>query len=322
MDRTFLTTLTLVLLTGSLSAVVIIGPEDALIENKSWANLTCVGNNMDLVLTVEWMKNGRSLSPSDRIQFSPDNTSILIQPVNRTDSGVYECTLNKNSSATYSLTVNYGPDVMVLGATRLEEGSDIVFHCWADSYPLVSINWTVNDKTVEDPQLILIPNCDSSNSGNYTCTAFNNITGITGSAQHFLTVTGKHSGGLSPGAAAGITAGVILGLEALIVLLFFLIMHFKKSSEPICTIPKPKKGKQKRKVSRSSTGLEFKNPNTTRATPKARTESRPATPLPAITRENKPKESIYENIRENQRMSLPVVLDFQNEVYCTTLPGR
>lgn len=312
MDRTFLTTLSLVLLTESLSAVVIIGPEDALIENKSWANLTCVGNNMDLVLTVEWMKNGLRLSPSNRIHFSPDNTSILIQPVIRTDSGVYECALSNNSnanSATYSLTVNYGPDVMVLGAARLEEGSDIVFYCWADSYPLVSMNWIVNGKTVEDPELILIPNCNSSNNGNYTCTAFNNITGITGYAQHFLTVTGKYSEGLSPGAAAGITAGVILGLEALIVLLFFLIMHLKKSSEPICTIPRPKKGEQKRKVSRSSTGLEFKNPNTRRDSPKAQTESRPAIPVPAVTRSNKPKESIYENIRED-------------EVYCNTLPGR
>ncbi|XP_072536836.1 cell adhesion molecule CEACAM6-like [Salminus brasiliensis] len=229
MDRTFLTTLALVLLTESVSAVVIIGPEEVLIEDKSSANLTCVGSGTNL--TAEWRKDGQILSPSDRVQFSAENTSVLISPVRRTDSGEYRCTLsntNSSNTAAYSLTVNYGPDVRMLGAARVEEGSDILLYCFADSFPFASVTWIINGETVRAALLYILEKSNHSNSGNYTCTAYNDITGLTGTAEHFITVTGKDiDSGLSPGVAAGITVAVICAVELLAVGLYFLIIHLK-----------------------------------------------------------------------------------------------
>ncbi|XP_036451798.1 carcinoembryonic antigen-related cell adhesion molecule 20-like [Colossoma macropomum] len=248
MDRVLVTVLAVVLLTESVSAVSIIGPEEVLTEDKSSANLTCVGTGA--FHTAEWMKDDQILSPSNRIEFSTDNTTVLINPVKRTDSGVYRCTLRNNvtsETANYSMTVNYGPQVRILGVSSVEEGSDILLFCSAVSLPAASVTWTVNGATAGHSELLIIENSNHTHSGTYNCTAFNSVTGGTASAALVLAVTGKGGGpGLSPGEAAGITVAVIVVLAGLAVGLYFLIIHLKNSPEPLCKIPKPKKNNENR----------------------------------------------------------------------------
>ncbi|KAL6489568.1 hypothetical protein MHYP_G00033090 [Metynnis hypsauchen] len=248
MERVLVTVLAAVLLTESVSAVVVIGPEHVLLEDKSSANLTCVGTGA--FDTVEWMKDDQILYPSDRIEFLADNMTVLIDPVKRTDSGVYRCTLRNNvtsETANYSMTVNYGPDVRILGVSSVEEGSDILLFCSTVSLPAASVTWIVNDATTGHSELLIIESSNRTHSGTYNCTAFNSVTGDTASKALVLTVTGKGGGsGLGPGEAAGITVAAIVVAAGLAVGLYFLITHLKNSPGPLCKRPKPKKNNKNR----------------------------------------------------------------------------
>ncbi|KAI7806882.1 hypothetical protein IRJ41_013621 [Triplophysa rosa] len=168
------------------------GPNSTLVEGKSSANLNCDGTGT--IITTQWIKDGQHLSESDSITFSADNRSMLINPVSRSDIGEYVCVHSNPISsemANYSITVLYGPDVKILGAEILEEGSDILLYCSVSSVPLATLTWTVKDVDAGNSALYITESSNTDHSGIYTCTASNNITGLTTSAQHTVTVRGK-----------------------------------------------------------------------------------------------------------------------------------
>ncbi|KAA0703100.1 hypothetical protein E1301_Tti010792 [Triplophysa tibetana] len=171
------------------TGVNITGPNSTLVEGKSSANLNCDGNGT--ITNTQWIKDGQHLSESDTITFSADNRSMLINPVNRSDIGEYVCVRSNPISsemANYSITVLYGPDVKILGAEILEEGSDILLYCSVSSVPLATLTWTVNDTDVGNSALYITRSSNSDHSGIYTCTASNPMTGLTNSAQHTVTL--------------------------------------------------------------------------------------------------------------------------------------
>lgn len=84
-----------------------------------------------------------------------------------------------------------GPDVRILGPQTLEEGSDIVLLCSPDSVPPATVTWTLKGMSVGNTSLYVTVNSNPSDSGDYSCTCWNNVTGITASAVHVLTVRGK-----------------------------------------------------------------------------------------------------------------------------------
>ncbi|XDV40084.1 hypothetical protein PO909_009231 [Leuciscus waleckii] len=87
-----------------ISSVRLIDPEELLIEDDSSASITSEGTGS--ITSVEWMKDNSPLSPSNRIIFSPDNRSVSISPVQRSDSGEYQCTYrNPVSSETAKLSL-------------------------------------------------------------------------------------------------------------------------------------------------------------------------------------------------------------------------
>ncbi|XP_073728815.1 cell adhesion molecule CEACAM6-like [Misgurnus anguillicaudatus] len=205
--------------------VTITGPNITLIEGKTSAKFSCDGNGS--ITTTEWMKDGQRLSESDRIIFSADNRSVSIDPVSRSDSGEYICNLSNpviSDQANYSITVLYGPDVKILGAEILDEGSDILLYCLVSSAPTASLIWTVNDMNAGISALYMQENSRLSHSGIYTCSASNHITGEIRSAEHTLTVRGTSV--LTPGEIAGIVVGVIL-VVLLAVSMFFNFRNFK-----------------------------------------------------------------------------------------------
>ncbi|XP_053093745.1 carcinoembryonic antigen-related cell adhesion molecule 1 isoform X2 [Pangasianodon hypophthalmus] len=168
--------------------ISITSPEGNLIEYSS-ANFTCEGNGT--ISTTVWMKEYEILAPSSSIQFLDDNRTMVISPVKRSDSGNYQCAMSNpvsSSSAHYSITVNYGPDVRIFGAQTLEEGSDILLLCSPDSVPPATITWTVKGMSTRSAALYVTENSNPSDSGDYNCTCWNNVTGITASAVQVLTV--------------------------------------------------------------------------------------------------------------------------------------
>lgn len=84
-----------------------------------------------------------------------------------------------------------GPDVKILGAQTLDEGSDILLLCSADSVPPATVAWTVKGMPAGNMPLYVTENSKPSNSGDYNCTCRNDVTGITTFAVQVVTVRGK-----------------------------------------------------------------------------------------------------------------------------------
>ncbi|KAL7886545.1 hypothetical protein AOLI_G00042660 [Acnodon oligacanthus] len=213
------------------SGATITGPTDLVIEGNS-ADLSCDASGT--IVTTEWMKDNQKLSPSNNITFSADNRSVSISPVSRTDGGEYRCTLSNpvsSDTAAFTMTVNYGPDNgRIEGPSEVEERGSVTFRCSAESVPDPRYAWTVNGtNTAVTTDSFTVEQVTFSNSGTYTCTARNDVTGRETSASHTLAVKGIGSlsgggGSLSGGAIAGIVIGVLLGVA----LVAGLIVYFTK----------------------------------------------------------------------------------------------
>ncbi|MCJ8728821.1 hypothetical protein PDJAM_G00008510 [Pangasius djambal] len=204
----------------------ITSPEGNLIEYSN-ATFTCEGNGT--ISTTVWMKDYKILAPSSSIQFLDDNRTMVISPVKRSDSGNYQCVMSNPVSTSishYSIVVNYGPDVRIFGAQTLEEGSDILLLCSPDSVPPAAITWTVKGTSAGNAPLYVTENSNPSDSGDYKCTCWNNVTGITTSAVQVLTVRAVSSR-LGPGVEAGITLGVTAAVLILVGVIYFLIKRSK-----------------------------------------------------------------------------------------------
>ncbi|KAL6489490.1 hypothetical protein MHYP_G00032310 [Metynnis hypsauchen] len=142
------------------------------------------------------MKDNQKLSPSNNIIFSADNRSVSISPVRRTDGGRYECIPRNpvsSDTAEFTITVNYGPDsVRIEGDGEVEEGGSVTFRCSADSVPEPRYTWTFNrTNTGLTTDSFTVNQVTFSDSGTYSCTARNDVTGRESSASHTLVVRGK-----------------------------------------------------------------------------------------------------------------------------------
>ncbi|XP_051574400.1 carcinoembryonic antigen-related cell adhesion molecule 1 [Myxocyprinus asiaticus] len=160
------------------------------ILNQSFT-LSC--NYKGDVDSIQWMKNGMYLLPNNSISFSIDNSTLSFNQLTLGDDGQYQCeasnAVSNMTSQAYNLMVNYGPlNTEMTGPAMLETGSIVTFNCSADSYPQSQYIWFFNNsKVAEGPMYmtgVLLPN----NSGQYTCMAFNNITGSSNNASVALTV--------------------------------------------------------------------------------------------------------------------------------------
>ncbi|KAL2084221.1 hypothetical protein ACEWY4_019739 [Coilia grayii] len=207
------------------AAITIAGSPGPLIAGKSSVNLTCEAKGS--IITRKWMKNGETLSPeTGRITFSDDNRTVSISPVQKEDRGEYTCQVSNpvsNAEGSETLIVKYGPEkVEIKGEGHegaVEFGQKIHLSCSAESVPDCTYTWTLNgtDKIGTGASFIK-ENSVYEDSGNYTCTAFNNITKETNKTDFNMSVKAPGSlggqGGLSAGPIAGIVIGVLVLLAA------------------------------------------------------------------------------------------------------------
>ncbi|KAK9960807.1 hypothetical protein ABG768_008642, partial [Culter alburnus] len=172
-------------------SVRLTGPEEPLIEGESSANITSEGNGN--IISVQWMKDNSPLSPSNSIIFSPDFRSVSISPVQRSDSGEYQCKYTNpvsSETATYSLIINYGPeDVSIKGLGEVNSGAPVSLSCSANSVPSASFRWMFNGTdTGVTTDTYTIDKTDFTHSGDYDCTAWNNVTNRSATQTHALLV--------------------------------------------------------------------------------------------------------------------------------------
>ncbi|XP_029592744.1 carcinoembryonic antigen-related cell adhesion molecule 1 isoform X1 [Salmo trutta] len=194
-------------------ASITITPNPPIIEGGS-VTLTCDAAGFNI--TREWMKDGHPVSSGDNIILSEDKRVLSIKK--RTDSGEYLCRVSNHvSSENASDTVNviYGPDGMeIKDPTEIEVGQKFTLTCSADSNPPASYTWMHNETEIpgHSPEFTK-EKSEYSDSGEYSCTATNDVTGNKTSVVHKLSV--KAEGSLTPD---GLSVVVITGIVIIVLL--------------------------------------------------------------------------------------------------------
>lgn len=86
-----------------------------------------------------------------------------------------------------------GPEpVTVKGVAQVEVNVPVKLECSAPSVPPASYSWTFNGtKTPITTGDYVIDHVTYTNTGTYTCEAYNALTGKTTTNSHFLTVKGR-----------------------------------------------------------------------------------------------------------------------------------
>ncbi|XP_069372627.1 carcinoembryonic antigen-related cell adhesion molecule 5 [Paralichthys olivaceus] len=211
----------------AISGTKITGPTGTLIAGNSTANLSCQAM-AGTVKTTTWLKDGKPVSTSSRLVFAADMSSMMINLLQKEDSGQYTCQLTNavnTDQASFKVEVNYGPEpAMVKGEEAVEVKDTVTLTCSAMSYPTANFTWKFNGTATEvKTAQYIIGEASYKNTGTYTCEAHNAVTGKTVTYSHKLSVKeeGALDEGLSDGAIAGIIIGVLVGLAAAIGLIIY-----------------------------------------------------------------------------------------------------
>uniref|UniRef100_A0A3B4T3T3 Ig-like domain-containing protein n=1 Tax=Seriola dumerili TaxID=41447 RepID=A0A3B4T3T3_SERDU len=163
------------------------------------SNVTVTASSTDLVgfssvslfcsssgssLSFLWLNGSSEVSASGRVQLTDGNTTLTIVSVTRYDQGPFRChvfnSFSNGTSAPINLSIN-GPENIKLTISPSQkyyvEGSNISLMCSAVSKPSALFQWFLNGGLLSDTESDLrLINIQESQSGNYSCQAFNNKT--------------------------------------------------------------------------------------------------------------------------------------------------
>lgn len=88
-----------------------------------------------------------------------------------------------------------GPhDIKIQGPTQIKLEEELLLKCSSDSDPPANYQWMFNGTVIENRSVLFKVVHDFSDSGNYTCQAWNFVTGRTRSAARILSVVGVGGG--------------------------------------------------------------------------------------------------------------------------------
>uniref|UniRef100_A0A3P8SNX7 Ig-like domain-containing protein n=1 Tax=Amphiprion percula TaxID=161767 RepID=A0A3P8SNX7_AMPPE len=170
--------------------LTVVAPDNLATEGNSY-NLTC--NVTGPADHVYWMKNGELLHENNRTVFSMDNKTVSFIPLNHYDTGDYQCmavnAVGNMTSPLHMLLVNFGPETPIIQVPAVAEtGGYVVFNCSAMSVPPSHFSWWYNGSMVANTSVFKAGPLSLNMTGEYTCMAYNNVTGKNSTNSAMLTV--------------------------------------------------------------------------------------------------------------------------------------
>ncbi|XP_062895385.1 carcinoembryonic antigen-related cell adhesion molecule 5-like [Mobula hypostoma] len=130
------------------SDVTVTSNATRLIEYNDTVTLTCFARGT--AVSYLWLKENRPIIPGGRFELGADNSTLAVSGVLRTD-GSFTC---RASNSINSLTSN---------------------PLYLDVY-CAELNWQLNGVHLQSGQLLILDNTSASQTGNYTCEAYNMFT--------------------------------------------------------------------------------------------------------------------------------------------------
>uniref|UniRef100_A0A8C7MU40 Ig-like domain-containing protein n=1 Tax=Oncorhynchus kisutch TaxID=8019 RepID=A0A8C7MU40_ONCKI len=172
----------------TMTMVKVIGAQPILNERFS---LTC--GTAGTVYSIQWMRNGWPLYADNRTDFYMNNNTLTFNSVQHSDKGDYQCSasnpFSNMTSPYYKLIVNYGPEMPIITGPALgETGHSVTFNCSASSQPPSQFSWFFNGSQMAAGSVYETGPLALANNGEYTCVAFNNITGRNRTVSKMLTI--------------------------------------------------------------------------------------------------------------------------------------
>ncbi|MEQ2248709.1 hypothetical protein ILYODFUR_021757 [Ilyodon furcidens] len=154
-----------------------------LIEFSGPVNLSCSSSGSSL--TFVWMNMTSVVTPSDIFQINDDGSVLTLVNVSRNEHGSYRCNVSNplgfDISDPANVYISYGPEDTQLKVSpsikQYGEGLNVYLLCSAESRPSALFQWFLNGEELLDSEPALcLTNIQMSQSGNYSCQAFNGKT--------------------------------------------------------------------------------------------------------------------------------------------------